>query len=127
MGARPALSPLTRLACTALIPVSDFRSRLPSLPLSCSVGRRLPVFLGSFSGRRQFRSRSPAASGHARVPLLARSACVLVTLAPTLPAHGLTQQPPWRSAAKVRLCRVPPLQATAETACVPQVYVADDS
>lgn len=44
---------------------------------------------------------------------------------PCLP-HGLAQQPPQKSAAKLRLCRVPPLQATAETACVPQVYVADD-
>lgn len=121
VGARPHLH--AAFILVSLISVLSF----PFLSLSCcSGGRRLPCSC----------SLSLVAGGLGHGPL--RRLAVLTfhcwrgrhasssRLPPPCLPHGLAQQPLQRSAAKVRLCRVPPLQATAETACVPQVYVADD-
>lgn len=98
----------------------DLNSVLHSLSSSeCS---QAPPLLFSFSGRWWFRSWFPVASGWARVPLLARSACVLVAPAPALPAPRPCSAAPAEvgSEGEVVPCPAPPGHGR-DSVCTPSV------
>lgn len=80
------------------------------------------VSLFSFSGRWWFRSWFPVASDWARVPLLARSACVLVAPAPALPAPRPCSAAPAEvgSEGEVVPCPAPPGHGR-DSVCTPSV------